>query len=93
MLESSIAAAKAAGARLVFPGTVYSLRLRGVPEGRRVGAGQPRTRKGALRVAMEQRLEEASPHGLPVPIVRAADFFGRHAGNGRARTRGHGEAG
>jgi nucleoside-diphosphate-sugar epimerase len=81
MLESSIAAAKAVGARVVLPGTVYNF-----------GAGSPTlldeqalqaptTRKGKVRVAMEQRLQEAAREGVPVLIVRAGDFFGPHAGN------------
>jgi nucleoside-diphosphate-sugar epimerase len=80
MLESSIAAAKAAGARLVLPGTVYNfgpeapaLIDESVPQ-------QPITRKGKIRVAMEQRLERAAKEGVPVLIVRAGDFFGPRAG-------------
>lgn len=81
MLESSIAAARATGARLVLPGTVYNF-------GPQVPAlvdestpQQPTTRKGKIRVAMEQRLREASQQGVPVLIVRAGDFFGPRAGN------------
>lgn len=81
MLESTIAAAKAVGARIVFPGTVYNFG----PEARPLideGAPQvPTTRKGKIRVAMEQRLREAAATGTPVLIVRAGDFFGPHAGN------------
>jgi nucleoside-diphosphate-sugar epimerase len=81
MLESSIAAARSAGARLVLPGTVYNFDP---------GAGvlldesapqNPVTRKGKIRVAMEERLREASRQGVPVLIVRAGDFFGPRAGN------------
>jgi len=81
MLESSIAAAKAARARLVLPGTVYNfgpdapmLVDESVPQ-------KPVTRKGKIRVAMEQRLEQAAGEGVPVLIVRAGDFFGPVAGN------------
>jgi nucleoside-diphosphate-sugar epimerase len=81
MLESSIAAAKAAGARLVFPGTVYNFGPETFPKVDESAPQHPRTRKGALRVAMEQRLQEASRDGLSVLIVRAGDFFGPHAGN------------
>jgi nucleoside-diphosphate-sugar epimerase len=81
MLESSIAAAKAAGARLVFPGTVYNFAPETFPLVDETAPQRPRTRKGALRVAMEQRLAAASRDGVPVLIVRAGDFFGPHAGN------------
>nr|WP_317893397.1 NAD(P)H-binding protein [uncultured Sphingomonas sp.] len=78
MLESSIAAAAAGGARLLLPGTVYNY-------GPEVGAvvdeaapQRPTTRKGAIRVAMEDRLREA---GVKTLIVRAGDFFGPRTGN------------
>jgi nucleoside-diphosphate-sugar epimerase len=81
MLESSIAAARAAGARLVLPGTVYNFGPDApvlIAEGVRQN---PVTRKGKIRVAMEQRLREAAAQGTPVLIVRAGDFFGPRAGN------------
>ncbi|MET0794282.1 MAG: SDR family NAD(P)-dependent oxidoreductase [Polyangiaceae bacterium] len=81
MLESSIAAARAASARLVFPGTVYNFGPETFPKIAESAPQQPRTRKGAIRVAMEQRLEQASRDGLSVLIVRAGDFFGAGAGN------------
>jgi nucleoside-diphosphate-sugar epimerase len=80
MLESTIAAAMGAGARIVFPGTVYNF----APELTHVDECAPQhpvTRKGAIRVAMEQRLAAAARDGVPVLIVRAGDFFGAHAGN------------
>ncbi len=40
---------------------------------------RPRTRKGAIRVEMERRLKAAAEGGTPVIILRAGDFFGRHA--------------
>ena len=81
MLESSIAAAKSAGARLVLPGTVYNF---GPDTGAVLDESAPQnpvTRKGKIRVAMEERLREASREGVPVLIVRAGDFFGPRAGN------------
>lgn len=81
MLESSIAAARASGARLVLPGTVYNFGP-DVPALVDESAPQrPVTRKGKIRVVMEQRLREASEQGVPVLIVRAGDFFGPRAGN------------
>ncbi|HYQ15236.1 MAG TPA: SDR family NAD(P)-dependent oxidoreductase [Polyangiaceae bacterium] len=81
MLESSIAAAKSAGARIVLPGTVYNFGP-DAPELIDESAPQnPLTRKGKIRVAMEERLREASRDGTPVLIVRAGDFFGPRAKN------------
>jgi nucleoside-diphosphate-sugar epimerase len=81
MLESSIAAAKAAGARLVLPGTVYNFGPDAFPVVAESAPQNPRTRKGRIRKAMEARLEAASREGVRVLIVRAGDFFGPHAGN------------
>ncbi len=65
MLESSIAAAKAAQARLVFPGTVYNFGPEVFPLVAESAPQRPRTRKGAIRVAMEQRLAEAAQQACP----------------------------
>src|SRR6478609_9757005 len=81
MLENSIAAAKVAGARLVLPGTVYNFGPEVFPKVTESAAQRPRTRKGAIRVAMEQRLLQASREGVPVLIVRAGDFFGAASQN------------
>lgn len=81
MLESSIAAAKAADARLVFPGTVYNFGPDAFPLLDETSPQHPRTRKGAIRVAMEARLKAASADGLRVLIVRAGDFIGPRGGN------------
>jgi len=79
MLDSSIAAARAAGAHLVLPGTVYNFGPDAFPRLTESAPQRPLTRKGAIRVAMEQRLEDASRSGVKVLIVRAGDFFGPHA--------------
>jgi len=81
MLENSIAAAKAAGARLVFPGTIYNFSPEVFPLLSEKTPQRPKTRKGAIRVAMEQRLAQAAGEGVPVLIVRAGDFFGAAAQN------------
>ncbi len=80
MLESSIAAAKAAGARLVFPGNVYNFGPETFPLVAEDAPQAPRTRKGRVRAAMEQRLAEASAEGARVLIVRAGDFVGGRGG-------------
>ena len=81
MLESTIAAAKAVGARIVFPGTVYNFGPDALPLIDERSPQRPVTRKGKIRVAMEDRLRETAAAGTPVLIVRAGDFFGPHAGN------------
>lgn len=81
MLESTIAAAKASGAAIVFPGTVYNFGRDAFPDLSERSPQHPHTRKGAIRVQMEQRLERAARNGTPVLIVRAGDFFGPRAGN------------
>lgn len=81
MLESSIAAAEAVGARLVLPGTVYNFGPDAAVLLDESAPQNPVTRKGKIRVAMEERLREAARGGVPVLIVRAGDFFGPRAGN------------
>jgi len=81
MLDNTIAAAKAEGARIVLPGTVYNFGLEAFPLIDETAPKAPTTRKGKIRVEMERRLKAASTQGAPVLIVRAGDFFGPHAGN------------
>jgi nucleoside-diphosphate-sugar epimerase len=94
--ETAIAAARAAGATLVFPGNVYIYGA-GLPGVLNESTPmQPTSRKGAIRVEIEARLRQASAEGLRVIILRAGDFFGgpptgswfarivaRELGNGR----------
>jgi nucleoside-diphosphate-sugar epimerase len=80
MLDNTIAAAQTCGARILLPGTVYNY---GPDAGSIVNEDSPQhpvTRKGALRVRMEERLAEAAGAGVSSRLVRAGDFFG-----GRAR--------
>jgi nucleoside-diphosphate-sugar epimerase len=82
MLENTIAAAAATGARIVFPGTIYNYGPDAFPLLSESSPQNPRTRKGAIRVEMERRLREASERrGVPVLILRGGDFFGPHAGS------------
>ncbi|CEJ12057.1 NAD dependent epimerase/dehydratase family protein [bacterium YEK0313] len=82
MLDSSIAAARASGARILLPGTVYNY---GADAYRRPIAEDapqnPLTRKGRVRVEMERRLKAAAGEGVRTLIVRAGDFFGPRAAN------------
>ncbi|MBW9071633.1 NAD(P)H-binding protein [Agrobacterium tumefaciens] len=81
MLDNTIAAAEASGARIVFPGSVYNFGPDAFPLLTEDSPQKPFTRKGALRVEMERRLKMASMRGVPVLIVRAGDFFGPDARN------------
>ena len=81
MLDNTIAAASAMGATIVLPGTVYNFGPDAFPVIAEESPQHPVTRKGAIRVEMEQRLLAASKNGARVLIVRAGDFFGPKAGN------------
>lgn len=82
MLANSLAAARSVGARLVLPGNVYNF---GPDAGSVLHEGSPQrplTRKGRLRVQMEDMLRQASQDtAAPVRalVLRAGDFFGGHA--------------
>jgi nucleoside-diphosphate-sugar epimerase len=81
MLDNTIAAARAAGARIVLPGTVYNFGPDALPLLREDSPQQPLTRKGAIRVELERRLQQASADGVRSLILRCGDFFGPHAGS------------
>jgi nucleoside-diphosphate-sugar epimerase len=81
MLESTIRAAEASRARIVLPGTVYNYGPDAFPDIAEDAPQHPATRKGAIRVQMEQRLRAASDRGVRTLVVRAGDFFGPRAGN------------
>lgn len=76
MLASTIAAARASGARIVLPGNVYNYGPDAWPRFTETSPQNPKTRKGAIRVAMERRLEAAAAEGVRSLVVRAGDFFG-----------------
>lgn len=76
MLENTIAAASAFGARILLPGNVYNY---GPDAGVLVAEDSPQnplTRKGRIRVQMEAALQAAADRGVRSIIVRAGDFFG-----------------
>jgi nucleoside-diphosphate-sugar epimerase len=94
MLEATIAAAKAVGARIVLPGNVYNF----APDsGAHIAEDHPQrpvTRKGRIRVDMERMLRRASEGGVPALVIRAGDYFGPAAPNsglGWMTTRSHGK--
>jgi nucleoside-diphosphate-sugar epimerase len=76
MLDNTIAAARAVGARIVLPGTVYNFGPDAFPVLTEDSPQHPVTRKGKIRVEMEKRLKAAAQNGSGVIIVRAGDFFG-----------------
>jgi len=81
MLANSIAAAESAGARLALPGTIYNYDPRTMPLASEASPQRPSTRKGAIRVAMEQTIEAACGRGMRAVIMRAGDYFGPRPGN------------
>lgn len=81
MIDNSIAAAKATGARVVLPGTVYNYGYDAFPDLREEQPQHPVTEKGRIRVELERRLEAGSRAGVPALIVRFGDFFGPAPGN------------
>ena len=81
MLDNTIAAAATQGATIVLPGTVYNYGPDAFPVLTEDTPQRPMTRKGAIRVEMERRLQKASREGARVLIVRAGDFFGPNAGS------------
>ncbi len=82
MIDSSVAAARASGARLILPGTIYNFGPDVWPVLTEDAPQNPVTQKGRIRVALEQRLQRlAEQDGGRVLILRAGDFFGPGAGN------------
>ena len=76
MIDNTIAAAHASGARILLPGTVYNYGPDALPLLSETSPRNPVTRKGAIRVVLEQRLKNATADGVRSLIVRAGDFFG-----------------
>jgi len=81
MLRNTIAAAEKHGALVLLPGTVYNYGPDAFPLVPEDAPQRPLTRKGALRVQMEEELAAHAARGGRVLIVRAGDFFGPQAGN------------
>ena len=82
MIDNTIAAARTVGATIVLPGTVYNYGPDAFPVLREDAPQRPLTRKGAIRVELERRLQHATEHGgCQVIIVRAGDFFGPRVGS------------
>jgi nucleoside-diphosphate-sugar epimerase len=78
---SAIEAAETAGSTLMFPGNVYNYGADMPPVIDEATPMHPNSRKGELRLQMEQRMREASDRGMRTVIVRAGDFFGAGRGS------------
>jgi nucleoside-diphosphate-sugar epimerase len=81
MIDNTIVAARASGARILLPGTVYNYGPDVLPQIDEDSPQHPVTRKGAIRVQLEARLQDAAGDGVRSLIVRAGDFFGPNSGN------------
>ncbi|MDE1173709.1 MAG: SDR family NAD(P)-dependent oxidoreductase [Parvibaculaceae bacterium] len=82
MMRSTIEAARASGARILLPGTLYNFGPDAWPVVSSVSPQNPLTRKGRIRVGMEEMLaREIERGGVRAIIVRAGDFFGPGLGN------------
>ncbi len=80
MMESTLAAARASGARILLPGTIYNYGPDAFPVLREDSPQRAETHKGTIRIALERLLEEAAREGVPSLTVRFGDFFGPHPG-------------
>jgi nucleoside-diphosphate-sugar epimerase len=77
----AINAAETAGGTLLFPGNLYNY---GSPLPAVIDEAtpmRPSTRKGQLRMAVEERMAEAAERGVRTIILRAGDFFGGGRGS------------
>ncbi|WP_442920587.1 NAD(P)H-binding protein [Massilia sp. S19_KUP03_FR1] len=81
MLDNTIAAARLSGARILLPGTVHNFGPDVFPLIEEDAPQNPRTRKAAIRVEMEARMQASAATGVRTLIVRSGDFFGPNVGN------------
>ena len=79
MMDNTVAAAMAQQATVVLPGTVYNYGPDAFPLLSEDSPQHPLSRKGAIRVELERRLQAATGRGARAIIVRAGDFFGPQA--------------
>jgi nucleoside-diphosphate-sugar epimerase len=81
LAHSAIACAEENRATLIFPGSVWNFGRHMPPVLDESTPMQPTTRKGRMRVEIEQRIEEACDRGMRAVILRAGDFFGAGRGS------------
>ena len=82
MLESAIAAARASGARLMVPASIYPFDPARTPVISETTPPSPVSGKGRIRAESENRLHTAADEGVKVLIVRSGDYFGPPPVNG-----------
>ena len=81
-MQHSIRLATALNALLMLPGNVYNFGAGMPPVLREDTLQQAQTRKGRVRIAMEQRMSEAGKDSqLRSVVIRAGDFFGSGKGS------------
>jgi nucleoside-diphosphate-sugar epimerase len=77
----AIAAAEGNGAMLLFPGSLWNFG-RDMPVALdETTPMSAQTRKGRMRIEIEQRIQEACDRGMRAIILRAGDFFGGGRGS------------
>ena len=79
MLEAMLQVAEKKQLQVVFPGNVYAYQPDSSRDISEITATHPLTKKGEIRLAMEQRLRQASNKGVKVLIIRCGDFIGKDA--------------
>ncbi len=80
--ENVVSAAKKSGAMILFPGNIYGLGCQTQGLLSDDVENRPCSKKGDLRVKLEDMLAQASKNDVNVIIVRAGDFFGPTIRNG-----------
>ncbi|MFD2184937.1 NAD-dependent epimerase/dehydratase family protein [Rhodoplanes azumiensis] len=80
LAETAVAAARGAGATLMMPGNIYGYGAGMPPVIDEDTPMRPTSRKGALRVAIEERLRAEAETGLRTIVLRTGDFYGGDAG-------------
>lgn len=76
LAANALAAAKASGALLMFPGNVYNFG-KALPSALHLDTHQVgNTSKARIRIEIEQELHAAAADGVNSVVVRAGDFFG-----------------
>jgi nucleoside-diphosphate-sugar epimerase len=81
MIENTISASRASGARILLPGTIYNYGPDAFPVLHEDSPQHASTHKGKIRIALEEKLEAAAGSGVRSLIVRLGDFFGPRPGN------------
>ncbi len=81
MLEAAATVAEEQAMTLLFPGNVYVFDPADGPCFDESSPLRPPTPLGEIRLAMEQRLEQAATRGAQVILLRMGDFMGARAPN------------